>query len=457
MKRGTFMPPIRPRAVATPARLTVVLPALLLLSAVGGGCRPSNQFVPPPPPKVTVALPREEAIADVVEFTGTTKAQATVELRARAEGFLKQINFTEGTTVEAGTVLFVIDKEPYETALSAARAEGERAQAALQLADATLARTLQLLAQNATSRQQLDVDQAQRSTALANLHAAESSVRQAEMNLGYTDVKAPITGRIGRHLIDVGNFVQGEQTVLAVIESIDPIYTYFYVGERDLLRFMQMIRSGTLSDPSAVPPQIKMQLENETEYSHVGRLDFRELGVDPGTGTVLRRAVFDNPEQRLIPGLFARLQAEIGDPMTRLTVERRAIGYDQRGDYLLTVNADNIVEFRLVRLGVTQGDRQVVLEGIGKTDRVIVNGLQRARPGSKVDPQVEAAGATQGADGAAGPGKPASTGVPASTGGPSSTAPTGTSIARQPAAAPATSTSTRSGSETRIETTTSQY
>jgi RND family efflux transporter MFP subunit len=373
-------------------RLSIAL--FLAGTALSAGCRPANQFVPPPPPKVTVARPIERALNDTIEFTGTTKSFATVELRARAEGFLQSIHFVEGKTVQAGELLFTIDKAPYELALESARAEAEKAQAAMQLAEANLQRTLQLQLTNAASQQQVDVDRAQQATAAANVNAALAAVRQAVLNLSYTEVRAPITGRIGRHLIDVGNLVHVEQTLLAVIETIDPMYVYFYVGERDLLRFMEMIRARELPDPNTKPPEIRLQLENETGFPHVGHLDFRELGVDPNTGTILRRAAFDNPNSVLIPGLFVRLQAPIGEPVPRLTVERRAIGYDQRGDYVLVVNAQNIVEFRLVRLGLAVGERQVVLEGVTKDDRVIVNGVQRARPGSAVDPSEAAAPTT---------------------------------------------------------------
>lgn len=367
---------------------TRISPLLILGAcvAVAGGCRPANRFSPPPPPQVTVARPVEEKIVDTIEFTGTTRSLASVELRARAVGYLKRIEFVEGTTVQAGDLLFLIDKAPYELALASAKAEAERAQAALQLAEATLNRTLELQRTNAASQQQVDVDRAQRATAAANANGAKAAVEQAQLNLSYTEVRAPITGRIGRHLVDVGSLIHAEETPLAVIETIDPIYVYFYVGERDLLRFMQMVRNRELPDPMRNPPVIKLGLENEKGFPRIGHLDFRELGVDPGTGTVLRRAIFDNPRNELVPGLFARLQAPIGEPVPRLTVERRALGFDQRGDYVLCVNADDVVEFRLVKLGPIYHDRRVVLEGISKDDRVIVNGLQRARPGAKVEP-----------------------------------------------------------------------
>lgn len=352
------------------------------------GCRPNNQFVPPPPPKVTVAKPLRQDVLDSIDFTGTTRAMATVELRTRVDGYLEKIAFTDGVTVKAGDLLFVIEKAPYQAALDAAKAGLQKAEAALQLSDANLARTKQLIESNSASQQQLDVDAAQRASAAADVASAKAALKQAELNLGYTEIRAPIAGRIGRHLIDFGNLVHAETSLLGIIESVQPIYAYFNVSERDLLRFMEMMREHKLPDPTQNPPTIYLGLENERGYPHEGRLDFRQLGVDPGTGTIERRAVYENADLNLIPGLNVRLRAGIGEPQPKLLVERRAVGTDQRGDFVLVVNEKNMVEYRNVRLGITVGDLQVIEDGIGPNDRVVVNGLQRARPGAQVDPQV---------------------------------------------------------------------
>ena len=188
-------------------------------------------------------------------------------------------------------------------------------------------------------------------------------------------------------MVDVGNLIQAEQTQLAIIQAIDPIYAYFDLSELDLLRFMEMLRKHELPDPSVTPPTLYLGLANEQGFPHEGKLDFRELGVDPGTGTTMRRGIFPNPDGELIPGLFARIHASIGEPVPKLLVEDRAVGTDQRGDFLLVVNDKNVVEYRPVKLGIVDGAMRVIEEGIKPTDLVIVNGVQRARPGITVNPQ----------------------------------------------------------------------
>ena len=365
-------------------RIAVVLG---LCSIAATGCRPKNEFVPPPPPKVTVAQPHREKVADSIDFVGTTKSVATVELRARVGGYLERIAFTDGQNVKAGELLFVIEKAPFEAALQAADAEVQKAEAALLLADATLARTRQLVETNSVSKQQFDVDEAQRATAAANVASAKAALKQANLNLGYAEIRAPTSGRIGRRLIDVGNLVYAEQSLLAVIESITPIYAEFYVSDADLLRFMEMLREHKLPDPAVKPPTLYLGLENEAGFPHVGRLDFRQFGVNSGTGTILRRAVYDNADGKLIPGLYCRLRATLGEPQPALLVDRRAVGTDQRGDYLLLVNDKNVVEYRTVKLGIVIGDMQVVTSGVKAEDWIVINGLQRARPGSQVTPE----------------------------------------------------------------------
>ncbi|MGH7201800.1 MAG: efflux RND transporter periplasmic adaptor subunit [Planctomycetaceae bacterium] len=351
------------------------------------GCQRQNEFVPPPPPEVTVARPVEREVVDTIEFTGTTRSTATVSLRARVNGYLERIAFEDGATVQKGDLLFVIEQAPFETALQAAQAELQKAQATLKLADANLARVTELHRRNVATPSQLDIQKAEQATAAAEVAAAEAAVKQAELDLGYTEIRAPISGRIGRHLVDVGNLIQAEETQLATIESVDPIHVYFHVSERDLLRFMEMVREDQLPDPEKQPPVLNMGLANETGFPHQGHLDYRELGVDPGTGTVLRRGVFPNPDHVLIPGLFVRISAPVGRPEPRLLVEERAIGSDQRGDYLLVVNEKGVVEYRPVELGIAVGGLRVVRDGVSEDDWIVTNGLQRARPGTTVNPQ----------------------------------------------------------------------
>ncbi len=262
----------------------------------------------------------------------------------------------------------------------------QKTKAELQLAESQYKRMAPLVSQRAITQEELDIQAAQVETAKADVAAAEAALRTAQLNLQYTLIRAPIAGHIGRHLVDIGNLVQAEQTLLATIQSIDPIYAYFDVSEQDLLRFREMIQRQEIPDPDKNPPTLYVGLANEPNFPHVGKLDFRELGVEESTGTATRRGIFPNPNRALIPGMFVRIRAQIGDPAPRLMVDERAISADQRGSYLLAVNDKNVVEFRPVRLGISADGMRVVEEGIQPTDWVIINGLQRARPGEEVKP-----------------------------------------------------------------------
>jgi RND family efflux transporter MFP subunit len=364
------------------------------------GCREQNQFVPPPPPQVTVAHPVEQPVADTIEFVGNTAATETVDLVARVEGHLERVLFEDGARVAKGDLLFVIDQALYQVALSAAQAELQKAQASLQLAESQLRRIAPLVRSGAVTQEEYDVQAAQVATSKAEVAAAQALIARAELDLGYTQINAPIAGTISERQVDVGNLIRAEQTRLATIQNIDPIYVYFNLSERDLLRFMEMLRAHEIPDPEKNPPVLHVGLANEEGYPHEGLLDYRQLGVDPATGTTMRRGVFPNPDRQLIPGMFVRIRATIGEPVPRLLVDERAIGSDQRGDYVLVVNDKNIVEYRPVRLGIDVKGLRVVESGIDAGDRVVINGLQRARPGAEVQPEMAPMAADQQPDAA---------------------------------------------------------
>jgi multidrug efflux system membrane fusion protein len=360
-----------------------------------GGCRQANQFVPPPPPAVTVAKPLEKPVNDTIEFVGTTQATQSVELRSQVKGYLEKINFEDGSNVKQGDLLFVIEQPPYQVALDSAKAALQKAISSQALAESTLRRMER--AGNAVTAEEVDIQRAQVATSKADVASAEAELRRAQLNMNYTQIRSPINGRIGQHMVDVGNLVQAQDTPLATVQTLDPIYAQFDLSENDLLRFMEMLRRNQLPDPERYRPVLHLGLPNEQGFPHEGKLDYRELRVDQSTGTVRRRGIFPNPGWQLIPGMFVRIQASIGEPKPRLLVEERAIGTDQRGDYLLVVNDKNSVDYHSVRLGTNIGDMRVVEDGITANDWVVVNGLPRARPGAKVTPEKAVMGAQENA------------------------------------------------------------
>ncbi len=359
----------------------------ILLLAILAGCRQPNQLVVPPPPQVTVAQPVERPVSDTIEFVATTQATQSVDLRSQVKGYLEKILFEDGSNVKKGDLLFIIEQAPYKLALDSARAALQKTIANQSLAESQYRRMEPLLKNGVVTREELDVQAAQVATTKADVAAAETNVATAELNLSYTHIHAPISGRIGQHLVDIGNLVQAQETLLATIQSIDPIYAQFDLSESDLLRFMAMMRNKELPDPEENPPTLYLGLSNEQGFPHVGKLEYRDLKIDPSTGTARRRGIFPNPDWSLIPGMFVKVSASIGSPVPRLLVEERAIGTDQRGDYLLVVNDKDVVEYRTVRLGIHLGMFRVVEEGVTKDDWVVINGLQRARPGATVKPE----------------------------------------------------------------------
>lgn len=357
------------------------------LAASLAGCESRNQFVPPPPPQVTVAQPVQADLVDTVEFTGTTAASSRVDVRSRVRGSLLRIEFVDGAWVEQGQLLFRIDPRPFQVALDAARAELSKAQAGLQLEQAEHARIAPLARNRTVTQAELDVADAELATAKANVAAAQAAVDRAELDLSYTEIRAAISGRIGRHMVDEGNLILPETTLLTTIENTQPLHVYFNISESDVLRFMEMARGQELPDPEVQAPHLRLSLGRDAPFAYQGTLDYREPRVDPATGTALRRGVFPNEDRALIPGLFVRVQGTLGAPKPRLLIPEQAVGADQRGEFVMVVNSQGLVEQRPVRLGMRSEGLRVVEQGVGASDWIVVNGLQRARPGAPVDPQ----------------------------------------------------------------------
>ena len=351
------------------------------------GCSKPNELVQPPPPVVTVAQPVEREVVHQLEFTGNTRATEAVDVRARVNGYLQKIEFVDGADVKAGDVLFVIEPAPFEAALDAAKAALQKAEATLSLANADLARTEPLVQRGASTAQELDVKKADVATAAADVASAKAALTQAELNLSYTQVKSPISGRVSRHMVDIGNLVQAEQTTLTRVEAFDPIHAYFAISESDVVELMAKSPGTSAASLKANPPTIYIGLTGENGYPHEGKLDFAEAGIDPQSGTQMRRAIFPNADKSLVPGMFVRVRLPVGSPAPGLMVPDRAIGMDQSGEYVLVVNDKNTVERRSVNLGLRVGNMRVVSQGLEASDWIVINGLQRARPGAPVNPE----------------------------------------------------------------------
>jgi RND family efflux transporter MFP subunit len=370
----------------------------VMFSLMLAGCGDSNTYVEPPPPQVTVATPVIQEVTDYLEFTGTTAAIDHAEARARVAGILESRHFTPGTYVEQGDLLFVIDPRQYEAELQAAEADLASARADEILARTELARARQLYKENAGPESDIVKWQGQLGTARAAILLAEAKIKSAELNVEYTQVAAPISGRVGREQVDLGNLVgNGEATLLTEITRFNPMYVYFNLNERDLLRVLKMykdkveregIETRSVYIQEAKMP-VYMGLANEEGYPHEGVFEFAESAVDTGTGTMELRGIFENEGQPpdLLPGLFARIRVPVDTRADMLLVTERAIAQDQSGTYLLVVNSENMVEQRSITAGQRIDGLVVIEEGLQKDDRVVVKGVQRARPGRAVTPE----------------------------------------------------------------------
>lgn len=368
----------------------VLTAALLLFLAAGCGDK-KNEYVAPPPAKVTVAKPEVRTVTENMEFTGNTAAYNTVKLVARVQGYLERIHFLDGARVKKGEVLFTIQQEQYKAQLQQAQSEVAAAKAKLDNAITEYERYLSLRQQKAGPQTLVDQWKYTRDATAAALESAQAQVVLAKLNLSYTTVAAPFDGRMGRHLVDVGNLVGGggQETVLAEINQIDPLYVYFTINERDLLRVIgeRVPTSKTGAGQKEEKQELFMGLASDKGYPKQGVLDFAAITANPQTGTLQLRGIFPNQKGEMLPGLFARIQAPFQQTKDALLVPADAVGFDQLGNYLLLVKDKNIVERRQVEIGEQVGEMRVIRSGLNGGERVIVDGMLRAIPGREVTPE----------------------------------------------------------------------
>lgn len=351
-------------------------------------CDKGNSYKPPPAPSVTVSHPDRDLVVDAFEFTGNTQAFYTVKLRARVEGYLEKVLFREGDIVDEGKTLFIIQQESYIAKVKEAEANLLAAKAKLMHSETEYKRYLGLMKEDAAAQTDVDRWHYERDSDRASVMGNEAQLDIAKLNLTYTTVKAPFRGEVSRRFSDPGNVVgHSEETVLAEINKIDPLYVYFTISERDLLRVREARAKKSAGQPSPQPTlPISVGLANEEGYPHKATLDYTDIQIDNATGTLQLRATLPNPNAALLPGLFVRIRAEQEGTREGLLIPEDAIAFDQAGSYVLVVDAEGVVSRRGVSLGPLMGKRQVIDSGLSDEDWVIINGQMRAIPGKKVSP-----------------------------------------------------------------------
>jgi membrane fusion protein, multidrug efflux system len=368
-----------------------LLPSALLLTAhilVGCDGRPVTNAAPPAPP-VTTASPLQKTITEWDEYTGRFAAVETVEVRARVSGFIDSVKFKEGQMVKQGDLLFVIDRRPYELAVDQAKADVERAKSKLDIATLDVQRAAPLVRSQALTEREFDTRKATERDAAGQVAASEAALKQAELNLEWSNVRAPTTGRISDRRVDAGNLITGGQsgaTLLTVIVSIDPIHFLFDGSEADFLRYLRLAATGARPSSRDVQNPVSVKLADETDYIHQGQMDFVDNALNPKTGTIRGRAVFENQNGLLTPGFFGRLRL-FGGEHEALLIPDSAIASDQSRKIVFTVADDGTVGVKLIELGPIVDGLRVIRSGLAPTDRIVIDGLPRARPGQKVKPE----------------------------------------------------------------------
>ena len=352
----------------------------LTVGLLATGCAPKTTQQGPPPPAVTVAPVEEKQIVEWSGFTGRTEPVESVEIRPRTSGYIQEVRFQSGQLVKKGDVLFVIDPRWNQAVFDQRQAEYEQAK---NVAD----RTTKLLANNAISAEDAE---ARRSRA----EVAKAALDTAQLDLQYTEVRAPIDGRVSRALMTEGNYVSGNAgsaSLLTTVVSVNPVYVYADIDEDTLLKFNQLVNSKKLGTTDGGKIPVELQLADEPDFPHKGHIESFDNRLDPNTGSILLRAVFPNDDDRIVPGLFARIRIPLSERHPVLLVDERAIGTDQANKFVLTLSPTNTVQYQAVELGPLVDGKRIVRSGLTAGDKIVVNGLSHVRPGMPVTPETEMA------------------------------------------------------------------
>ncbi len=370
-----------------PYRRPLFLFSLLAVSIALPSCREPAPKTQTPTPVVTVAKPFVKRLTEWDEFPGRLSAVASVEVRARVSGSLQSTHFGEGKEVQEGALLFIVDPRRYDAELARAKAELEKARAALELATAEAGRAAKLVETRAISMEEADVKAKTRDGAVAALAAAQASVDQAKLEVDWTRVTAPISGRVGRKLVTEGNLITGGPngaTVLTTIVQLDPIYGYFDVDERSALKYRDLARSGQRESALFKEIPAQMGLANEEGFPHLGKIDFVDNEISATTGSIKARGVFPNVDRLMSPGFFARVRIPGSGEYEAMLVRDSAIGSDQGRTFVYVVSADGKAVQKPVVTGPLEDGLRIVREGLTPEDRVVINGLMSIRPGVPV-------------------------------------------------------------------------
>jgi len=360
--------------------------ALALAGCEEGSNRSAGAATAPTPPAVTVAHPLAQKLVEWTEFTGRFEAIERVEVRARVSGYLDAVDFRDGQIVEEGQLLFVIDPRPFEVALERAQADVDSAEAQLRLADLEFQRISDLAESPAFSRAAYDQRLEEKEAAQATLAAAQATLSKARLDLEYTRIQAPVSGRLSNRRVDVGNLVT-EQTLLTTIVSLDPIYFVFDMSEADFLAYQRAVLAGELPSTRDRSTLVNVKLVDEEDWSRQGQMNFVDNEVEQGSGTVRARAEFRNPDHLIAPGQFGTIRIP-GSPLYEaILIPDEAIVTDQAQKLVMTLTKDNRIEPRVIRAGPRELGLRIVRRGLQASDRIVINGLLRVRPGMEVSPQ----------------------------------------------------------------------